>query len=604
MNIPLSANTNTFWSELIIEELVRWGVDCFCLAPGSRSGPLAFAVAKRQPNNCLVHFDERGLCFYAVGRASVTKRPSALIVTSGTAALNCWPALVEASKKKVPLIILTADRPPELRKTGAHQTIEQPGMFGEYVRFHFDLPCPSMEINPRFLLTTIDQAVARAMGHPPGPVHINCPFREPLLPMATQVNRGYDQEDIKFWKQADEPLTHYIPAQRDIDSKASLEIAARIRKISKGLVVVGKLSTDIERQAVLDLAQHLGWPIFADITSGLRMGYQEKIIINYFDHILASPKIREHIVKTGAVDGILHVGGRLTSRRWNDFIQTCPLREYIVVFNHPFRSDPFHQVTCRIDLKAEIFCQQMLNAIPHARHRNNILFWSSRSAVVHKTMVQQFKTQEELTEPAVAWLISENIPEKHGLFLGNSMPLRDMDIFASPAGNTVVVGSNRGASGIDGILASAAGFADGLKNPVTVMIGDLAFLHDMNSLALVRQSRTPLILVVINNDGGGIFSFLPVSQDPKLLETYFAAPHGLTFQKTAEMFGLAYFHPVTTKEFQKTYQVAVSAKKSVIIEVTTNRRQNFEYHHKLQAKVIKSIQQLGQGDNDDGQADF
>src|SRR3989338_1699783 len=230
-------NLNQCWSSLIIEELIRNGVEYFCLAPGSRSSPLAVAVATNPRAKSFVHFDERALAFHALGYASATRKTCAVITTSGTAAANLFPAIIEASKKKLPLIILTADRPPESRATGANQTIDQVKIFGEYVRWQFDMPCPTTDIPANFVLTTVDQAVFRANGELKGPVHINCMYREPLV----GNRRESVPAELKCWQNSRTPYTAYVTAEKKLGVDTVNELAQKIRGIKQGIIVVGKL---------------------------------------------------------------------------------------------------------------------------------------------------------------------------------------------------------------------------------------------------------------------------------------------------------------------------------------------------------------------------
>src|SRR3989338_7351804 len=286
-------NLNQCWSSLIIEELIRNEVDYFCLAPGSRSASLAVAVAQNSRAKSFVLFDQRALAFHALGYASATRKTCAVITTSGTAAANLFPAIIEASKKKLPLVILTADRPPELRATGANQTIDQVKMFGEYVRWHFDMPCPTTDIPANFVLTTVDQAVFRANGELKGPVHINCMYREPLF--EGRDRSGPVPADLKYWQNARTPYTSYVTAEKKLGVDTVNELAQKIRGIKQGIIVVGKLVGPREQKSVLALSEKLNWPVFADVTSGLRLGCTHKNVISYFAQIFLSPRFKKSL---------------------------------------------------------------------------------------------------------------------------------------------------------------------------------------------------------------------------------------------------------------------------------------------------------------------
>lgn len=568
-------NINYCWGSLMVEELVRLGVEYFCIAPGSRSSPLSVSVGQNNKAKAIVHFDERGLGFHALGIASATHKPVVLICTSGTAAANFYPAIIEASKKKVPLIVLTADRPPELHQTGAVQTIDQVGIYGKYVKHFTDLPCPDLNIKPEFVLTTMDQAWYQAYRNPCGVVHINCMFREPLVPVKTQDDLVGYTKSLASWVKSGKPYTQYVHAKSE-GYKHPEEIAQRINKIKNGLVVVGKIAKRHELQ-VIELAQMLGWPIFVDLTSGIRLGNQNKNIIHYFDQLLLS--------HAPSFDGVLHLGGRLTSKRYYEFIQKLEPQEYIIVLDHPLRNDPTHQVSLRVDSCPGNFCRSIKPLLRKRPASTLLKKLSSLNTRIDESIEKFFKGETRLCEINTARLVSQLIPKDTGLFVSNSMPIRDMDFYADFKGQSVVVGGNRGASGIDGIIASGAGFAQGLVKPVTLMIGDLAALHDLNSLALLKELSVPLVIVVLNNGGGGIFSLLPIAKYKETFEKYFGTPHSTTFANAAAMFELNYAQPMDTQHFKKAYAQALKSQTSTIIEVVTSREENLKIHKALQSAL-------------------
>ncbi len=575
-----NSNITQLWANLIVEELVRNGVDYFCLSPGSRSAPLAVAVAENPRAKSFVHFDERGLGFHALGYVSATRKPCAVITTSGTAAANLFPAIIEASKKKLPLIILTADRPPELRATGANQTIDQIKIFGEYVRFFFDLPCSTIDIPPSFVLTTIDQAVFRANGELKGPVHINCMYREPLL--ASRDRPWPVPADLKRWQNSRTPYTSYVTAEKKPGVDTVNELVQKIRGIKQGIIVVGKLAGQREQQSVLALAEKVNWPIFPDVTSGLRLGCRHKNVIHYFDQILS--------IGTGfkpVPTGVLHLGGRMTSKRWYDYIERSKPSQYITVLDHPLRNDPLHGVTLRVQACVDDFCSALTKKITSGGTNPFLAQLQGVNRKIDDIIEEYFNRDPELSEAAAARLISKHIPSGDGLFLGNSLPIRHMDMYADPRGNPVAISANRGASGIDGIVASACGFAAGLQKRVTLLVGDLALLHDLNSLAMLKSASRPLIIVALNNDGGGIFNFLPIAQFKNGFEKFFGTPHGLTFEGAAQMFDLNYTRPASKEEFVRMYKIALKGRTSTLIEITSDRGQNVALLKGLQEKLSK-----------------
>ncbi len=560
-------NINYLWAALLVEELRRQGVEYFFLAPGSRSAPLLFAAGNDKRVHSVVHFDERALAFMACGYASSSGKPAVLVCTSGTAAANFLPGIIEASKKKLPLIVLTADRPPELQKTGAAQCIEQPGMYGAYVRWAFDMPCPTMEILPEFVLTTAGLAVSRAKGELPGPVHLNVMFREPLAPVKQNKNLTRYLSSLRNWVASDKSYTVYEPKGAIVTESALKDAQSRLGRIRNALILVGKLSSPADRQAILLFAEKTGFPIFADVTSGLRLGCRHPNVIAYFDRILSTRK--------GPMDfdGVIHFGGRMTSRRCYEALTRMALKEYLMVIAHPLRSDPLHKVTARFVVGPAVFIDGVLPLLGD-RVFPKALSGLRKADQTEERRIERTLSRSVLSEPAIARMVTKIIPAGSGLFLSNSMPVRDMDSFASRDGRDVVVGANRGASGIDGIIASAIGFAEGLKSTTTLVIGDLAFLYDLNALALLVRAGQKLVIVAINNDGGGIFTLLPVYERSPVFQKCFTAPHGISFRSAASLFGLKYDAPGSLTAFKRDYTRALGSKGSTVIEVRVPRRKS------------------------------
>lgn len=576
-------NINTLWAQLIVEELVRNGVEYFCISSGSRSSPLTMAVANNAKACALIHFDERASAYRALGIISATNKPVAVITTSGTAAANLFPAVIETSKKKAPMIVLTADRPPELRWTGAHQTIDQTKIYGEYVRMFFDMPTPTTDIAPEFVLTTVDQAIARAQGNPGGPVHLNCMFREPLAPIKSgNIPTAY-LRNISAWQKGGSPYTTYVKTQPQLNTIDVNAIASTLKSIKNGIIVVGKLSNTKESKSVVQLAQKLQWPVFADITSGLHLGNNEAI--HYFDQILLSDKWR----KANKPDGVLHLGGRITSKRWYEFMEEVQPKHYIMALNHLLRNDPLHNVTTRIQCSIATLTQALSKKLPKRLSNPKLSQLNTLNEVVHQSVNTFAQKQTSLNEPLVARLITQNITSSSGLFISSSMPIRDVDMYADPYQRSVPIGSNRGASGIDGVIATAAGFSTGLNKPITLLIGDLAFLYDLNALAMVQSLKNPMTIVVLNNNGGGIFSFLPIQKIGKSFEQYFGTPHHCHFDEAANLFNLNYCRPQTPGEFTQSYSIALKSNTSTIIEVQTDRNENLKVHNQLQTLIKNNL---------------
>jgi 2-succinyl-5-enolpyruvyl-6-hydroxy-3-cyclohexene-1-carboxylate synthase len=448
-------------------------------------------------------------------------------------------------------------------------------LFEDYVRWHVDLPCPTPDIDPAYVLTTVEQALYRTLQQPIGPVHLNCMFREPLAPETGPALPGGYTASLKTWFQTDTPYTRYETSIPHHDPTLIEPLALQLMSVKKGLLVVGKVDTPAQTQSVLKLARMLNWPVLPDITSQLRLGPTLPNTIFYYDQLLGS----SDFCKAHAPETVLHLGGTFVSKRLLKFLDKSRPSPYIRVKETPIRQDPMHQVTHHIQSDLESFCTALADHLSPSPPSNWLQAWQSEQARAASRLDRFFETSRELSEPVVARLIAQHIPLNQGLYLGNSMPVRDMDMFSTPQQASITAVANRGASGIDGTIASAAGFATGRGTPVTLLAGDLTLLHDLNSLALLR-SRS-IILVVINNNGGGIFSFLPIARFESVFEPYFGTPHDLTFESAARMFGLHYVQPTTKTEFVAAYQDACQRGTSVLIEVQTNRDENVALHHHL-----------------------
>ena len=492
---PETAEANHLWANLIVEELIRNGVDFFCVSPGSRSTPLIEALSKNPKARPLVHYDERGTAFAALGYARATGRPAAWITTSGTAVANGFPAIVEASTDSVPMILLTADRPPELRQTGANQTVVQPSIFGEYTRWQFDLPAPDLSVDPASILTTIDQAVYRARRAPKGPVHINLMFREPFLPEPHTPEPGASEASpgLNSWQKSNVPYTKYADTKPGLDGSEVERLWSNLRDAENGLIVAGRLESKVQGESVVHLSEALGWPVLADVGSQVRLGSGTGPLVHYYDALLSDEEFgRSHVP-----DAVLHFGGRALSKRLEQFLARSGPDPYVVVREDPFRLDPGHQVTQSVEANIPAFCNALVQIAEYKPASGTADWrdgWVSASEEVGRRLGQFLDEPEELGEPFVARCVSRHIPEGHGLVLASSMPVRDFDTYAACDGPVVPVAANRGASGIDGTVATAAGFARGTGKPVTLLIGDLALLHDLNSLSMLRG--LPVVVVV------------------------------------------------------------------------------------------------------------
>ncbi|MBS0604045.1 MAG: 2-succinyl-5-enolpyruvyl-6-hydroxy-3-cyclohexene-1-carboxylic-acid synthase [Verrucomicrobia bacterium] len=555
---------NEGWASKLIDALIRQGVDYFCCAPGSRSTPLALAIANHPKAKRTVHFDERGVAFHAVGYGKATHRPAAVVATSGTAVGNLLPAVMEAYNDRVPLVLLTADRPPELRDCGANQTCDQVKLFQNHVRWQVDLPCPDERILDKYLAATISHAVAMTGACPSGPVHINCMFREPLF--SHQIEREFLDRTVSFAH----PQLH--PTDETIEFWASILCAKR-----EGVILAGSSTID-HSDAIFALADKLKWPVFADILASPRTFEKHPSLITHFDPIL---KLKTAI----NANAVIQFGDRFVSKTLSQWLDRQTPEFFLHVSEHTMRQDPTHLITHRVHASPQIFTRELLFALPEQEDASWLLQWAEWDQKCKQTLADFFSSHTTLTEPGLIWEIASFLSEDWAMFLSNSMPIRDANQFFLPALRCGPIFGNRGVSGIDGNIATAAGIAQGSGRPTLAVLGDLSLLHDLTSLNYLAKVDHPIILCIVNNGGGGIFSFLPVSKRKEAFEEFIAASHELSFAPAAELFGIPYFHPESPAELGDLLFQQKKQPHSCLIEITTNRSENVRVHEHIIASL-------------------
>ncbi|MDT0632962.1 2-succinyl-5-enolpyruvyl-6-hydroxy-3-cyclohexene-1-carboxylic-acid synthase [Rubrivirga sp. S365] len=604
-HLASAPNVNHLWAGLLVEELVRQGTTFFVVCPGSRSTPLAVAVGQNPRAEALVHWDERAAAFVALGWGRATGRPAAVITTSGTAVANLLPAAVEADADGVPMLLLTADRPPELRETGANQAVRQPPIFQDVARWSLDWPVPTADVPARWVLSTAAHAAHRATA-PPGPVHLNLPFREPLGAQPDGTDAAAYLGGVGRWgsgllsQRFTEPVGRVWPGgqpQTEFD-----QLAKRLRSVERGVVVAGYgASLDAD-----DVAWRLGWPLLADLRSpGLRVGASHwERPVPYADLVLTSESFR----RRGPAEAVVHLGGRLVSKRLGQYLRESEPATYVLVGPERDRTDADALVTHRVDLGEG----EALPVWPFGPRQESTRWqqtWGRASAAVGEVLERVIGGASGLSEPAVARSVSRQtgLPEGDRPFVSlvasASMPVRDLESYAvTDRGPEVMAVANRGASGIDGTVATAAGYVRGRGGAAVLLTGDLALLHDQTSLALLRTGP-PVVVVVINNDGGGIFHRLPVAAggvgelDSDTFERFFGTPHGLGFEDAARQVGLAYHRPETMPAFEAALDGAVRSGASALIEVRTDREEQAALRRRIEAAAAAAVDAALAGDD-------
>ena len=545
------ATFNHVWSSLLLEELYRLGVRDIALASGSRSAPLTMAAAAHPGFRRHIHFDERGLGFMALGLAKGSGRPVAVIMTSGTAVANLWPAVAEAQLTGVPLIILSADRPPELIDNGANQAIDQQGIFGRYPVYQQNLPSPTPTIPAAFVLSSVDQALAR-QALTPGPVHFNCMYPEPLYPGEAYLDFSDYLAPLGDWLHSNEPWSPWQQGEQHCPRQPDW-VALQGKR---GVIVAGRIQDPAEAQRVAQLAERLGWPLLADLQSQIRFDSRNLI------HMDLALQNSCFVTELARAEVLLQFGARLISKRLGQFIKQHPWQDYWLVDPQPARLDPDYR------LRRRLVCAPGAFAAAHpVDHRH--LPWHRLAERQQGISGQIRRACDRFSELGVCHRLAQLIQGQ--LFVGNSMPARLMDMLGETGKGPSRLMTNRGASGIDGLIATAFGFSLSSDEPTTLLLGDLSALHDLNSLALLGKGSRPLVVILLNNDGGSIFRMLPVPTKDALLETYYCLPHGLHFEHAAAMFGLHYRAPTTLAEFEQDYATALEKGVTLIeIKVPSN----------------------------------
>ena len=571
--MTLPSNPNTFWAATFVNSLVQSGLTAVSIAPGSRSTPLTLAFHAHPDIQVYRHLDERSAGFFALGMALASDKPAALVCTSGTAVANFLPAIIEAKMSHVPLLVLTADRPPELRHSGANQTIDQIKIYGDQVLWSVDAALP--EQNPpdvalRNLQALAARAYATANGLVKGPVHINLPFRKPLEPVAREplpVNRSESR------------LTDYglrIEHGRLHPTEAQLEqLTAVINQHPRGLIICGPRCPGGEfPQAVTALAKQAGYPVLADSLSGVRFGLQSPIIGGYETFLQPDLDWEEPQV-------IIRLGAVPLSKWLNAYLDRINPAQRIHIRENGVWADDSHRTTWFLQANEAATCRELARRLPTRMNRE----WETAVLATETAHWQKLDLamKDVYFDGAIVADVVENLPDDTVLFMGNSLPVRHLDQFGRPSAKNIQVFANRGASGIDGNLSTALGIAAATGKMVTAVVGDITFYHDMNGLLPITHYQLPITIVLINNNGGGIFRRLPISQHEPPFTDLFLTPHGLEFEHAAGLYSLDYARVTDREMFGDVFNQPTSAPR--IIEVVTDGRADHEH----QQKIVKIV---------------
>ncbi len=563
------------------DELARCGVRHACTSPGSRCTPIVLSLVREPRIECWSHIDERCAGFFALGAAKASGAPVAITCTSGTAAANLAPAVTESFHARVPLIVLTADRPPELREVGAGQTIDQLKLYGDAVKWFFEVGVH--DATPErlgWIRALASRACWTALDGAPGPVHLNFPLREPLVLEDPLPAEPGGRAAGKGWIARSRPV-QAAPAQPELPGR--------------GVIVAGACRRDSGLgRAASRFALLAGYPLLADPLSGARRG---PAAIVHYDALLRDERFAGVVVP----ELVIRVGDLPTSKPLRAWLASVKDAAQVALGPEAAVQDPSSSLTATLagDPAAalESWCPRdtvaALQRIAGAPLDPGWLpRWRAADDVAAETIARVLS--QELSEPLVAAKLGEWLPSGATLFVASSMPVRDVELFFPVREPAPRVLSNRGANGIDGTVSAAFGAAAAGPSPVVLLIGDVALAHDIGGLLAARRLHLPLTIVLLNNDGGGIFHFLPLAGDGEgafeAFEQHIATPHGLDFAHAAALYGCDYERPETTAALRGAIERSLAAANSTtVIEVRTDREQNLALHRRISDAVRTAV---------------
>ncbi|WP_134670906.1 2-succinyl-5-enolpyruvyl-6-hydroxy-3-cyclohexene-1-carboxylic-acid synthase [Halorussus marinus] len=586
-------NRNALWAEALVAEFEAAGIEAVCIAPGSRSTPLTVAFADSDLT-VFSHLDERSAAFFALGRAKRTGRPTPLVCTSGTAAANFHPAIIEANQARVPMVVLTADRPPELRDSGANQTVDQQKLYGDAVRWYTELPEPEADDRKlRSVRTTAGRAVAESTGTPPGPVHLNVPFRKPLEPIEVpgDVPEGFPDDHPLAADGRDGPFVRTAGGRPGLDETDLRVVRDAVADADRGLVVVGPADAPTpDRAALADLAAATGFPVLADPLSGHRFGH-------------ATPDDGGPLV-AGGYDGyldavadswpdpavVVRFGASPTSKVLRQYLGASDARQFLVDPAGEWREATF-AATDLLAADPTLLAERLASALDADEAGDSGRAWRRRFVDAEREYWETVESAREdrLFEGGVLSAVAADAPDPATVMVSNSMPVRDLDRFGEPRAAALTVLGNRGASGIDGIASTGLGAGSATDDPLVVVTGDLAYYHDMNGLLAVRRCGVDATVVEINNDGGGIFHMLPIEGFDPPFTDQFKTPHGLDFEATGDLYGLEFERVADLGSFRSAFADSVDRDGTQVIEVVTEAAESHRYREELAERVGRRL---------------
>jgi 2-succinyl-5-enolpyruvyl-6-hydroxy-3-cyclohexene-1-carboxylate synthase len=575
----------TAYIAAFVAELVITGVTDVVVSPGSRSTPMAMVMAEHPELKVHIHVDERSAAFFALGIAKSTKRAVAILCTSGTAAANYFPAIVEARYSRVPLIVLTADRPHELREVGAPQAIDQIHLYGQHVKWFAEMALPEKNNEViRYARTVCARAAAIACQAPAGPVHLNFPLREPLIPKIDEELFKLEERPMGYVQVRNGELT--------INDEQLAEVAQMLKSYSKGIIVCGNIADERFAAAVTQLSDKLKFPILADPLSQLRSGkHNLENIIEGYDTFLRNEDAKEIL----RPEVILRFGAMPISKALTIFLKENHHINQFVIDGAGGWRDPGALSTEMIYCNETIFCERLLEFTDPNSTTDFLVKWQEVNRLTKENMAR-IKDNSQLSESGLFYQLADLLPEGATLFVGNSMPIRDIDSFFLNNKKSIKIIANRGANGIDGTVSTALGVAVYSK-PLYLVLGDLTFFHDLNGLIAAKLYDIDIHIILINNNGGGIFSFLPQSEHPKNFELLFGTPLNIEFEHAVRMFNGSFVKVTDWDHFNEMMKKSHDTKGINVYEISTKRDRNTAEHREFWGSVSQEISVYVKGEH-------
>jgi 2-succinyl-5-enolpyruvyl-6-hydroxy-3-cyclohexene-1-carboxylate synthase len=574
-------NANTALASALVEELARGGLRRAVVSPGSRSTPLAVALWREPGIEVTVIVDERSAGFFAVGAAQASGEPVALLCTSGTALANYHPAVAEADLSALPLVALSADRPPELRGIGAGQVIDQIKTFGESVRWFCEVGTHDADDSGLLHLRSVAaRALARARGEiRPGPVHLNLPWREPLAPLPVEGAVTATDPLALRGREDERPLTAVTRVDLEPTEFVLDEVAGHIGDAIAGVIVAGRQTNRELREPLTHLARASGFPILAEPTSQMRLGpHDRSYVVTTYDLLLRDEHWARHVVP----ELVLRFGEMPTSKPLRAWLAAGGADQIVVDpsggWNEPtgraaaiLRVDPTEAASgwaARLENEDRPAPQVWLDAEAKA------------------IQVIEDSVGDQIDEPSLHLALGRAHRDGDLIYTASSMPIRDQETFLAPGDADALFLCNRGANGIDGLISSGIGAAGASGRPTTIVTGELGFLHDIGSLATLRDVPTPVRIVVIDNGGGGIFHFLPQQSalDAEEFDALFGTPRAVSVERAAALFDLPYHHLESLTDLPTALAAGTG-----LIEVRTDRQTNVAAHRRVTDRVLTAL---------------